>query len=117
MQFLKGVVPSISVLNKIRQALLTVTDDVYHYETHEKPDKYIVWQEDGEGENSYSDDVSTYQTITGTIDYFTKTEDDLTVDAIQVALNNGDIVWNLNSVQYEKDTGYTHYEWEWEVAV
>lgn len=23
--------------------------------------------------------------------------------------------WQLNSIQYEDDTGLTHYEWTWEV--
>lgn len=25
------------------------------------------------------------------------------------------IAWELNSVQYEEKTGFTHYEWVWEV--
>lgn len=106
----------IAALDTIRQALLTVTKDVYHYETLNKPDQYIIWMEDGGGEDTWADDVCTYQTITGTIDYFTRIEDDPNVERIQHALNNGNIVWRLNSVQYEEDTKYTHYEWEWEAS-
>ena len=78
--------------------------------------QYIIWMEDGGGVDTWADDVCTYQTITGTIDYFTRVEDDPNVERIQHALNNGNIVWRLNSVQYEKDTKYKHYEWEWEVT-
>ena len=54
--------------------------------------------------------------LTGTIDYFTKTENDPVVQQIEDALDSDDgISWYLNSVQYEQDTGYIHYEWVWEV--
>ena len=105
-----------TALDTIRRALLTVTKDVYHYETLNKPDQYIVWMEDSGGVNAWADDICTYLTITGTIDYFSRIEDDPNVEQIQHALNNGNIVWRLNSVQYEEDTKYTHYEWEWEVT-
>ena len=37
-------------------------------------------------------------------------------EAVQAALDAAeDIVWDLESVLYEPDTGYTHYEWSWEV--
>lgn len=106
----------IAALDTIRQALLTVTKDVYHYKALNKPDQYIVWMEDSGGVDTWADDICTYQTITGTIDYFTRIEDDPNVERIQHALNNGNIVWRLNSVQYEEDTKYKHYEWEWEVT-
>lgn len=106
----------LAALSKIKQALLSVSENVYHYETKRRDGNYIVWMEDGRGEESWADDVCTYQAISGTIDYFTKTEYDPTAEAIQAALNNADIVWNLNSVQYEDDTKYIHYEWEWEVS-
>ena len=31
--------------------------------------------------------------------------------AIENALNNSPCVWYLNSVQFENDTGYVHFEW------
>ena len=56
------------------------------------------------------------QTIGGTIDYFTKQEEDPNVDKIQKELDNDGISYRLESVQYEEDTEYIHYEWVWEVA-
>ena len=37
-----------SKLKKIKEALLTVTDRVGHYEIMEQTDQYIVWAEDSE---------------------------------------------------------------------
>lgn len=101
----------------IRQALLTVTDKVYHFQAQKQTDSYIVFAEDGQSSKSWADNQCTYQAITGTVDLFTKKEYDPLVDQIQDALNNGKIYWYLNSVQYEEDTKYKHYEWVWEVAI
>lgn len=101
-------------LDMIRDALLTVTDNVSHYEAFKKTDRYIVWAEDG-AHSQYGDGGMVEQVITGTIDLFTKQENDPYFDAIQSALNSIDIAWSLNSIQYEDGTGYVHYEWAWEV--
>lgn len=105
-----------SALNQIRQALLTVTDRVYHYHAWEQSDKYIVWAEDNEYNSVEANNRKEQQTIEGTIDYFTKTEDDPLVDEIQGALNDAEISFRLNLVQYEDETEYIHYEWVWQVV-
>lgn len=102
-------------LDMIRDALLTVTPNVYHYEAFKKTDRYIVWAEDG-AHGDYADNSMVTQVITGTVDLFTKMENDPYFDAVQDALNSIDIAWGLNSIQYEDSTGYTHYEWSWEVV-
>ena len=49
-------------------------------------------------------------------DFFTKREFDPWVEAFEASLNRCQgLTWRLNSIQYEEDTGFTHYEWEWEV--
>ena len=54
------------------------------------------------------------QAITGTVDYFTLTEYDGNIEAIQLALNTVEnLSWAINSVQYEEDTNLIHYEWRW----
>mgnify|MGYP000973114416 CR=1 FL=1 len=104
-------------LTDLRDLLLTVTEDTFHYEAHGKPDKYIVWAEDGEVSSNEADNRKVTQIIGGTIDYFTKEEFDSNFDLIQKTLNySGDIAWRLNSVQYEKETKYIHYEWSWEMV-
>jgi hypothetical protein len=95
--------------------LSTVTENTFHYEAFKKTDKYIVWAEDGEANAGYADNHKTNQVTQGTIDYFTKTEFDTNFELIQEKLNSADLAWKLNSIQYEEETGYIHYEWIWEM--
>lgn len=100
----------------LKQALVAVSTKCYHYE---KPAKvtapYIVWSEDGEDGSFHSDNHTTEQTVTGSVDFYTKTEFDSTIDEIQSAL---DAVcgWELNTVQYEDETKLIHYSWRFWVS-
>lgn len=105
-----------SKLKKIPEILKTVTDNVSHYEAMGITDKYIVWAEDSEGSSVEGDNRKINQSIQGTIDYFTKQDFDENVDRIQAALTAACISFYLNSVQYEDETEYIHYEWVFEVA-
>ena len=105
-----------SKLKKIPEILKTVTDNVRHYEAMGITDKYIVWAEDSEGSSVEGDNRKINQSIQGTIDYFTKQDFDENVDKIQAALTAACISFYLNSVQYEDETEYIHYEWVFEVA-
>jgi hypothetical protein len=102
-------------LNDLRDLLLTITPSVFHYEASSQTGNYIVWAEDREGTSLFADNKKIQQVLQGTIDYFTKTEFDPVVDQIQEKLNTAKTAWSLNSIQHEKDTGYIHYEWVWEV--
>lgn len=101
---------------KLKKALLSVTDNVGHYEAFKKTDRYIVWAEDSEGGSVHADNKKENQSIQGTIDYFTTFEHDENVCKIQDALNNEEVSFFLNSVQYETETKYIHYEWVFEVT-
>lgn len=103
-------------LSDIRDLLLTVGVPVYHFHALKQPNQYIVWAEDTQGDSGHADNHMTIQVIQGTIDYFTKTEFDSIFNTIQEKLNSIDIAWRLNSIQHEKDTGYIHYEWVWEMV-
>lgn len=102
-------------LKRVRDALLTVGAPVSHYEAAKQEDKYIVWAEDGSAATTWADGKLQGQVIQGTADYFTREEYDPNVEQIQTAFSDADIPFRLNSIQYETDTGYTHYEWVWEV--
>lgn len=104
-------------LDIIKNALLTVGVPVNHYSAVKKPDKYIVWTEDGQADSGHGDNRMITQVITGTVDYFTRMEDDPNFFAIQSALNGVDIAWRLNSIQFEDDTKLVHYEWVWELVI
>jgi len=104
------------MLNKIKTALLTVTDKVYHYDATGAVGNYLVWSEDGSADTVWASGRMHEQSITGTIDYFTKLENDPNFNAIQNALNDAGISFKLNSIQYEEITKYIHTEWVWEVV-
>lgn len=104
-------------LTELKNLLLAITSNVFHYKPPDgQKGSYIVWAEDGEGDTIHADGRKVERAITGTIDYFTKTEDDPVVKQIETALDRADgLAWYLNSIQYEQDTGYIHYEWAFEI--
>ena len=78
---------------------------------------YGVWAEDGDVSPS-ADNVNSTQILSGTTDYFTKIEDDPNVGIVQAVFDGA--AWisaQINSIQYEDDTGMLHYEWAWEALV
>lgn len=89
-----------------------VTDAVSHA-ARVKSERYFVWQEDGSndlaGDNGHGE-----RAVTGTTDLYTKQELDPWADALGESFDAHGIAWALNSVQYEVDTGFYHYEWVWE---
>nr|DAD91016.1 MAG TPA: hypothetical protein [Siphoviridae sp. ctepM7]DAX86439.1 MAG TPA: hypothetical protein [Caudoviricetes sp.] len=97
---------------RIIAAHRAVTDAVSHA-ARVKSERYFVWQEDGSndlaGDNGHSERV-----MTGTTDLYTKQELDPWADALGESFDAHGISWALNSVQYEADTGFYHYEWVWE---
>lgn len=101
----------LSSLESVMNALLTVTDEVYHYTAPADSKRYIVWAEDDEVAALVADNYKPGQTIEGTIDLYTKDEDDLWIQSVPDALNAARIGWSLNSVQYEDETRFIHYEW------
>ena len=95
--------------------LSELNTEVYHYwrSAPEGLESYVVWAEDGEGNSLDADNKKQIQGIHGTIDLFTKTEFDRLADEIQEGLNNlENVSWRLESVQYEDETMFIHYEWE-----
>jgi hypothetical protein len=102
-------------LDDVKNALLTVGVPVFRYTALEQPNKYIVWAEDGQGASVWSSNKRKLGVVTGTVDYFTKAENDSNVEKIETALGSIRIGWRLNSIQRETDTGYIHYEWAWEM--
>lgn len=104
-------------LETLKNALLTIGVPVNHFRAAKQPDRYVVWAEEGQSGGGYADNRMTLQVLTGTVDYFTRREYDPNFTKIQDVLNEIGIAWRLNSIQYEEDTRYTHYEWVWEMEV
>lgn len=86
----------------------------YHYRRPDKaPAPYLVWQEDGEGEILKADNAKYTITLEGSADYYTAEEFDPVIDALQEKFSALHLVWRLDSVDYETDTGLIHYSWKW----
>lgn len=47
----------------------------------------------------------------GTVDLFTRDASSTPRDSIEEILNAECPAWSLNTIQFETDTGYIHYEW------
>ena len=99
----------------IIRAHTAVTEAVSHGQRM-KSDRYFVWQEDGANplmaNNGHSEGA-----VTGTTDLFTKRELDPWAEALGRSFDQAGIAWYLNSVQFEEDTRFWHWEWVWEVLV
>lgn len=98
---------------KIIAAHTSVTDAVSH-SARLKSDRYFVWQEDG-ANDLVLDNRHAERAVAGTTDLFTKQEFDPWINQLEQAFDDYAVGWSLNSVQYEEDTGFYHYEWTWEV--
>lgn len=79
-----------------------------------KSERYFVWQEDG-AQDFIANGRHGEKGVTGSTDLFTKREFDPWKDQIEESFDNCGIAWRLNSVQFEEDTGFWHYEWIWGV--
>ena len=98
--------------DKVIGALTSVTDNVSHGGRLHGC-RYIVWAED-RGKDLAADNHHSERAMTGTADLYTKEEFDQMVYMVGEAFDDFDVCWRLASTQYEDETGYWHYEWEWE---
>ena len=99
---------------KIIDAHRRVTDSVSHYERL-KSDRYFVWQETG-AKTLSADDIHKETAMSGKTDFFTKIEFDPWKDAFEFAMDKEGVIWNLDYIDYEEETGFIHYQWLWDVA-
>ena len=53
------------------------------------------------------------QAMNGYVDYLTRDDTGSPKATIEKAMTDAGIVWHLDTVQYENDTGYIHYTWEY----
>lgn len=100
---------------KIIAAHTAVTDQVSHGQRMQS-NRYFVWQEEG-ADDLMANNRHAERAMTGTTDLFTRLEFDPWKDAFEASLDaHGSIAWELNSVQFEENTGFWHYEWVWTVT-
>ena len=99
---------------KIIAAHTAVTDSVSHNERM-KSDRYFVWGETG-ADDLEASNIHAEKAVTGYTDLYTTMEFDPWKEQLEESFDTHGIFWNLNSVQYEEETGRTHYEWYWSVV-
>ena len=91
-----------------------VTEAVSHARRLQS-DRYFVWQEDGSNDLAAGNGHGE-RAMTGVTDLYTKIECDPWGDALGESLSGFGISWSLVLVEYEEDTGFYHWSWDWEVV-
>lgn len=82
--------------------------------SHAPDDKYGVISLDNQIALDADADPVSEKMLTGFVDVFVKKPKDLTTASnVENTMKLLGIWFALNSVQFEDDTGYVHYEWEW----
>ena len=82
--------------------------------SHSPDNKYGVINLDNQIALDADADPVSEKMLTGFVDVFVKKPQDLsTVSDVESAMKRLGIYFALNSVQFEDDTGYVHYEWTW----
>ena len=75
---------------------------------------YGVYAEDAANDLG-ADNIHAEKVVQGTVDYFTRDDTGAPQTTIEAALEGIPCAWYLNSVQFEDDSGYIHYEWVFEI--
>lgn len=98
-------------LDTLKNALNGTGYPFRHYGWSSPPaDNYGVYAEDS-GADLTGNNQHIESGTQGTIDFYTRDDTTAPREAIEAALNGLKISWRLNSIQYETDTGFIHYEW------
>lgn len=103
--------------DKLLQALEGTDYPWVHFGWSEAPaGDYGVYAEDGSNDLD-ADDVHSERAAVIVLDLFTRDDSGAPQAAVEAALDGIEgCAWYVNSIQFEKDTGYIHFEWICEVA-
>lgn len=100
-------------METILQQLQTLGSFALYGWSHAPADNYGVVSQDGQnalrGSNALAEKVQE-----GTVDWFSRSPTSTMPGSIESALDSLGASWYLNSVQYENDTGFIHWEWVWQ---
>lgn len=100
-----------------------ITDAIASLEDHDYKFAHFAWSHAPEGDyGTWGEDtgnefkvgnVVAEQVMNGFLDFFTRDDSGMPQYDIQDAMTEEGVVWHLDAVQYENDTGYIHYTWEY----
>lgn len=84
----------------------------YGWEKNRLPaDDYIVYAEDASNDLE-ANGLHIEAATEGTVDFFTRNYSSDAKDPVEEAFEGmPTVVWRLNTIQFEGDTRYVHYEW------
>ena len=99
------------MLDALATALAEANLNFAHYAWSKAPDgDYGTYSEDS-GNDLTANDQHIERGTDCWLNYFTRDDSGTPRTTIEGILNGLGIPWYLNSVQYENNTGYIHYEW------
>lgn len=102
-------------LQEFRDLLLTVTEQVYHFENcQDTEEEYIIWQETG-GKSTHASNERSETVKQIQVELYTSIEFTNTIDAILNVLETNDIAFQEPTVHFDKDTKKIRYIIECEV--
>lgn len=100
------------MLDKLKEALEGTGYAFAHFGWSKAPTgDYGVYAEDS-GEDLVANDRHIEKGTRCYVHLFTRDDSTAPQKAVESALNGLQMPWYLNTVQFEADTGYIHYEWE-----
>ena len=104
-------------LRYFKNVIIEACNRTWHYERPANEDfPFAVWTEYTEENALHANNQKKSQPVTIMLHYFTQTEFDETIDAIQNTLNAAPgISFELTDIQFEEDTHVIHYSWNVEV--
>lgn len=97
-------------MDRIKTALQTTGYDFAHCAWRKAPPGDYGTYMENEGADLEANGKHVERGTVGYIDYFTRDDSGAPRDAIEAALD-GICIYKLESVQFENETGYMHYEW------
>lgn len=76
-------------------------------------DRYGVVTADGQSELKADADPAAEKMLTGYVDVFVKASDDDPRDDVENAMRAIGVWFRMESIQFEPETGFLHFEWRW----
>ena len=99
------------MLDDLITALKNAGLDVEHHAWSKAPSGDYGTVSEDSGNDLMCDSVHGERGTECWLNYYTRDDSTTPRTTIETVLNSFGFPWYLNSVQYENDTGYIHYEW------
>lgn len=99
------------MFSALAAALAEANLNFAHHAWSKAPDGDYGTYAEGSGNDLEADSVHAERGTDCYLNYYTRDNSGTPRTTIEGILNSLRIPWYLNSVQYENDTGYIHYEW------